>query len=328
MLLLPILISFCVSYLLVPVIKKLAFAIGALDQPSKRRINVEPIPNLGGLAIFGGVIVSLLWLGVDSQLRSILVCASLLVSLGILDDLYELSASVKLAGQLAVVLLLVNSGIQIEFIRGYYLGLFSIPVTVIWMLGTMNVINLIDGLDGLAGGVTIIAAIPLAIFAYQQGQMLAVLLTLSLIGATIGFLRYNFNPAQIFMGDTGSMFLGFMLGVISITGALKSITTVTFILPILALGVPICDTLFAIIRRRLQGQPIFKADRNHLHHQLLDLGLTQWQVVLIIYLVSICLSLVAIGVSQANFAEGLFLVLTTVSFLLIGSHKLKLLPLV
>ncbi|GAB6099493.1 MraY family glycosyltransferase [Halanaerocella petrolearia] len=325
MLLMPLLISLLVAYALVPVVKKLAFALGAVDEPNKRRINTEAIPNLGGLAIFAGVMLSLFWLGLNSQIKTIMVCATLIVFLGIIDDLYELSAVIKLIGQIAITLLLVFSGVKIEFIKGHYLGMLSLPITLIWMLGTMNVINLIDGLDGLAGGVTVIAAIPLGIFAYQQGQMLAVLMTLSLIGATLGFLRYNFNPAQIFMGDTGSMFLGFMLGVISITGALKSITTVTFIIPILVLGVPIFDTLFAILRRRLVGKPIFKADKNHLHHQLLSLGLTQWQAVIIVYLVSLSLSLVAIGISQADLNQLVFLLGMITLFLLSGSYKLGIL---
>ncbi|AGB42342.1 UDP-N-acetylmuramyl pentapeptide phosphotransferase/UDP-N-acetylglucosamine-1-phosphate transferase [Halobacteroides halobius DSM 5150] len=321
MLLFVLLISLLGSYLLTPMAKRLAFILGAVDKPNKRRVNVKPIPNLGGLAIYAGVILGLLFLEVNSQIKGIMVCSTLIVGLGLIDDLYELSALTKLLGQIIIVLILTLFGIKINFIRGYYIGILSIPVTLIWMLGTINTINLIDGLDGLAGGITVISAVPLAIVAYYQGQMLTVLLTVVLIGATLGFLRYNFNPAQIFMGDTGSMFLGFMLGVIAITGALKSVTVLTFVTSILALGIPIFDTLFAILRRKLSGKSIFKADKNHLHHQLLRMGLNQWQAVVIVYLISVFLGLIAVGLNQANLGEGIFLLVMASSFLLVGARK-------
>ncbi|MCK8816400.1 undecaprenyl/decaprenyl-phosphate alpha-N-acetylglucosaminyl 1-phosphate transferase [Natroniella sulfidigena] len=324
----PLLVAGIISLILTPQVKKLAFKVGALDYPNQRRVNKQPIPNLGGLAIYAGVVFTLLLLGYSRDFLAILVSGSLIFGLGILDDLYELSAWNKLIGQIVIALVAIFLGLQIQFITNpwggvYYLGWLSIPLTLIWLVGITNTINLIDGLDGLAGGITVIAAITLAIFAYQQGQVLTVILTLTVIGSTLGFLRYNFNPAQIFMGDTGSMFLGFMLGVISITGALKSVTALTLIVSILALGIPIFDTLLSIIRRKLAGQPIFQADNNHFHHKLLALGLKQFEVVLIIYLISIFLSMIAIGVSLATIEEALFLLGSAILFLIIGSLDFK-----
>jgi len=312
---------------MVPQVKCLAFSLGAVDKPNKRRINIKPIPSLGGIAIYLGVLFALILTGFSSEFLGIIVSGTLIVILGILDDLYELSAIVKLLGQIVVGLVLIGFGTKIEFISNpfggiYYLGLLGVPMTLIWIVGVMNIINLIDGMDGLAGGVTVIATATLAIFAYQQGQVLTVILAVSVIGATLGFLKYNFNPAEIFMGDTGSMFLGFMLGTVSIVGSLKSVTAITLLIPVLALGVPILDTLFAILRRKLSGQPIFKADKGHLHHKLLELGLSQIQAVTIIYLVSIFLGMIAIGISQADLNQLIFLISSSIGFILLGVIKL------
>ncbi|WP_408955454.1 glycosyltransferase family 4 protein [Natroniella sp. ANB-PHB2] len=324
----PLLVAAIISFILTPQVKKLAFKLGAVDYPNQRRINKEAIPNLGGIAIYAGVIITLILLGYARDFLAILVSGSLIFGLGILDDLYELSALNKLVGQIVIALIAIVLGLQIQFITNpwggmYYLGWLSVPITLVWLVGITNTINLVDGLDGLAGGITIIASITLAIFAYQQGQILTVILTLTVIGSTLGFLRYNFNPAQIFMGDTGSMFLGFMLGAISISGALKSVTVLTLLVVVLALGIPIFDTLLSIIRRKLKGQPIFQADKNHFHHKLLALGLRQFEVVLIIYLISIFLSMVAIGVSLGTARETIFLLVSSLLFLVVGSFKLK-----
>ncbi|WP_035571039.1 glycosyltransferase family 4 protein [Halonatronum saccharophilum] len=325
----PMLIALMGSYLMTPFVKRLAFRLGAVDYPNKRRINREPIPSLGGLAIYFGVVVALVLMGLSHKFLGVIVGGTLIVILGLLDDLYELRASWKLLGQIIISLVVILLGIRIQFISNpfggmYYLGLLSIPITLFWLIGVINIINLIDGMDGLAGGVTIIASITLAIFALQQGQTFTLILTLALVGGTLGFLRYNFNPAQIFMGDTGSMFLGFMLAVISITGTLKTVTFWTLLIPTLALGVPIFDALFAILRRKLSGKPIFEADKGHLHHKLLDLGLSQVEAVFIVYLICVFLGMVAIGISGANLAETLFLVLSSVGFMVIGICKLKL----
>jgi UDP-GlcNAc:undecaprenyl-phosphate GlcNAc-1-phosphate transferase len=314
-------ISMMVSYLLTPINKKLATWLGALDLPGKRRINLEPVPTLGGLAIYGGLMVSLSSRGLLNQFESVVIGGTLIIILGIIDDLYELSPGYKLVGQLIISLSVIKLGVRIETINGMSLGILSIPATLGWLLGTINIINLIDGLDGLAGGVAVIAAAVLASFAYQQGQLMVVSLTMALIGATLGFLRYNFNPAQIFMGDTGSMFLGLMLGIISIIGALKTVTAATFLLPLLALGVPIIDTAAAIARRKLKGKAISAADQAHLHHNLLKLGLAQHQAAVIIYLITVFLGLMAVGISQANLGQGLFLLTATICFLGIGNYK-------
>ena len=323
-----LLLSLVISLILTPLVRKISCYLGAVDQPSNRKIHHQSIPSLGGLAIYFAFVLSILILGIDYRFYGLLISGSLIVLLGIIDDLYELSALIKLSGQLGAALSLVLLGIRIELITNlwggvYYLGWLSIPVTLIWLVGVTNTVNLIDGLDGLAAGVSIIAAVTLGIIAYQQGQSQVLIVIAALVGAALGFLPYNLNPAQIFMGDTGSMFLGFSLASIAIVSYLKVITVLTLLISILALGVPMFDTLFAILRRKLAGNPIFKADKGHLHHQLLKLGLEQLQVMTIIYLISIFLGMIAVGINKANFKQILLLIVNVSIFLSLGFWELK-----
>ena len=288
-------IAFAVSLLSTPWVARLAFRIGAVDQPGKRKIHHRVMPRLGGLAVFAGFAVAAAFLGVDSRLGGLLAGGTVILLLGILDDTRGLSPKVKLFGQTVAATIVVFSGIRIEFINNpfngyFYLGDFSIPFTVFWIVAITNAVNLIDGLDGLASGVSTIALLTFAIIAYQIGQSTVSLLALALAGAILGFLRYNFYPAKIFLGDCGSMFLGFMVAVLAVFGLLKGVTVVAFVVPIIILGVPIFDICFAILRRFYEHKPIFQADKQHLHHRLLSFGFSHRQTVLLIYGLSLIFS--------------------------------------
>ncbi len=324
-------ISLLVAYVLTPLIRNLCLITGAVAQPGERRVHVRPVPSLGGIAIYFGVVLALLTtmtdLSSNRTMQGILVGSTFIVILGIVDDLCELRPRYKLLGQILAAGILVSFGIKIDFVTNpfggmIYLGIWGIPLTIFWIVGIINAVNLIDGLDGLAAGVSTIASFTLLVVAIQEGNMMIVLLTASLAGAALGFLKYNFNPAKIFMGDTGSMFLGFMLATVSTSGALKSATAATILVPVLALGVPIFDTVFAIIRRRYNGQPVSQADQGHLHHRLLQRGLSHRQAVLVVYVISICLGLTAIAINGASASEVIVLVVVTISALCIGAWKL------
>lgn len=295
-----------VTLVLTPLVRIVALRLGLVDRPGGRKVHLQPIPRLGGLAMFLGVGAALAaqvlgekylgWGGafVDSGHVTVRVVGVLLGMLvifvvGIIDDLVTLSPGFKLAGQVVAAGIVVAAGLRIEFVgdplRGglIMLGLLSIPVTLVYIVGFTNVINLIDGLDGLAAGVSAIAAASLLVLALQGNRLDAAALALALIGACLGFLRYNFHPASIFMGDSGALFLGFTLAVISLMGVMKSTATIALAVPLLIIGVPIFDTGSAIVRRLLHSRPIQEADKGHIHHRLLGRGFDQRQTVLIIY---------------------------------------------
>lgn len=217
--------------------------------------------------------------------------------------------------------------VRIDFITDpfgdfLYLEYLAAPATVFWIVGLTNTVNLIDGLDGLAAGVAVIASITIFLVALQQEVMVVALFTAALAGSALGFLRYNFNPARIFMGDTGSMFLGFILAGISVIGAVKCAATIALIVPILALGVPIMDTTFAIIRRYRGGVPIFKPDKGHLHHRLLDLGFSQKQAVLLMYVISALLGLSAVVLNEVSGSMSIVIVVCVLLVVFLGAKKL------
>jgi len=279
--------------------------------PEERKVHTQPIPQVGGWAIYlTFLLVVLLTLKINQQLLGILLGGSLILILGIIDDLFNLPPKVKLAGQIMASLILLFFGVKISFVTNplggmIYLGGWGALVTVLWVVGITNALNLIDGLDGLAAGVSIIAAATFFCLSYL-GKPAETILILSLIlmGSSLGFLRYNFSPAQVFMGDSGAMFLGFTLSAIAVMGAFKSAATLALLAPILVLGVPILDTAFAIVRRLKNGQPAFQADKEHIHHKLLQLGLSQRQTVLLIYLVSIFLGAIALILSRGGGGVG------------------------
>ncbi len=324
-----ILISFILTYTLVPLVIKLAFRVGAVDNPSQRKVHTQPMPRLGGLAIYIGFTgIVLLTQPLTQQIIGLLIGGTIITILGIFDDIKDISPRLKLAGQILAACVLVVYNIDVDFIthplgEGILpLGYLSIPVTIFWIVGITNAVNLIDGLDGLAAGISVIAAITLAIVGFSEGQILMVTLALMLAASTLGFLRYNFHPARIFMGDSGSMFLGFNLGALAIMGLVKSVTIISIFVPVLILGIPIFDTLFAIIRRIINDKPIFKADKEHLHHCLLNKGFTHKQTVLIIYAINIFLGGTAIVLTYLTTVQGMFILAIVSTLTLWGAQKI------
>lgn len=321
--LLPLVLALLLGYLLTPAVRALAFKVGAMDHPNPRKIHQGLMPRMGGLAVYLAFVVAvLLFRELTLQVWGLLVGATLIILLGIWDDTRDISPRVKLAGQVVAALAIVPFGIQVHYITNPFtgqllmLGLFSIPLTIFWVVAVTNAVNLIDGLDGLAGGVSCIAALTMATVAWTQWHLLGVggmpevvLLALTLVAATLGFLRYNFHPAQIFLGDTGSMFLGFTLSVMAIMSVTKSATAISVLIPLVILGVPLMDTLFAMVRRYNKHKPIFQPDREHLHHQLMAMGLSHRQTVLAIYGISLFLGLTAVLLNLLSSDQALILLL-------------------
>lgn len=306
-------IALIVTYICTPLVRTLAVKIGAIDAPDARKVHQVSIPRLGGLAIYIGYMVSLLYSVKDiSSVKGLLIGSVILVAVGIWDDVKQIGPKTKLLGQIVAALMLPIFDNAIHFIsigdHMLYLEYLSIPLTVFWIVGFTNIVNLIDGLDGLAAGISLIACIAICIVTLQMGQVDLACITLALAGAACGFLRYNFNPAKIFMGDTGSMLLGYTMAAISVMGSVKTAATVGLVVPVIVLGLPILDTLFAIVRRRINGRPVFQPDKGHLHHRLLAMGLTQKQAVLLMYAITAVLGCVSIVAAKANFTIGVLLV--------------------
>ena len=302
-------LALAISFACTPAVRMLAIKIKAVDVPKdNRRMHKVPIPRMGGLAIFAGFLVSVLFfVPLGTEFRSILIGALILVVLGIIDDIVALKPKTKFAGQIIAALIPALSGVSIHgivnpFVPGQYstLGIFSIPFTVIWIVGITNAVNFIDGLDGLACGVSAIATVTMFIIAVLFGEIYIALMMAALAGACLGFLPYNMNPAKIFMGDTGSMFLGYILATVSIQGLFKFYAVISFAVPFILLGLPIFDTGFAIVRRLLKGQSPLQADRGHVHHRLIDLGFDQKQSVAILYTFSALMGLTAVILARTN----------------------------
>lgn len=296
-----ILFVFLVVALIMPVIIKIAHHVNALDMPNERKVHKEPMPRMGGLAIFIGFLVGyMLFCNQTVQMNSILIGSFFIILLGVFDDIKPLTPSIKFCGQLLAAIIVVYYGnvvMQDLSAFGLYInfGMFAKPITILFIVSIINCLNLIDGLDGLAGGISSIFFITITVISTLLGNVssLDISLTLIMIGATLGFLLYNFHPAKIFMGDSGSMFLGYMIAVISLLG-FKNVTLTSFIVPVLILAIPILDTLFAIIRRLLKGESFAKADKEHFHHQILKMAGNQTKTVLIIYLIQILFSAASI----------------------------------
>ena len=322
-----------VTFVLTPVVKNLAIRIGAVDKPDARKVHHGLIPRLGGLAIYAGFMVSAVaTIGFTYEMVGIMLGATFLIIVGIADDVVSLPPKVKLLGQIiAAAIPVVIFNINIDWIHIPRLGIIylpeiiSLPLTIFWIIGFINTVNLIDGLDGLAAGVSAIASITVILVAVQQGVFPVAILTAALAGGIIGFIRYNFNPASIFMGDTGSMFIGYMLAAISIFGAVKSAATIALIVPAVALGLPIMDTAFAILRRYTNGRPIFQPDKGHLHHRLLAMGMSQRQAVLFMYAISATLSVAAVVLTEVDGYFAAVVIAIIVTCVAIGAKKIGIL---
>ena len=298
-------LTMILSAAVTPFVVKLAYILGAVDKPNARRVNVKPMPTMGGLAIFLAFNFSTFVLLREQfpthELFSVFLAECIIILTGIIDDIRELSPKSKLAGILAAALVVYflagirMNEVTLPFIGSFHLGWWSLPITIIWIIAITNAVNLIDGLDGLATGVSIIALFTMGVMAYFFLNMTNVYVAIwifTLVAALIGFLPHNFHPASIFLGDTGSLFIGFMMAVFSLKG-LKNVTFITMIMPVVIMGVPITDTVYAILRRLLNKKPIMQADKHHLHHRLMQLGLSHRQAVLVIYGLSLVFAFIA-----------------------------------
>jgi UDP-GlcNAc:undecaprenyl-phosphate GlcNAc-1-phosphate transferase len=299
-----------ISFIMTPPARKLAIKVGALDVPkSPRKIHNKPIPYFGGLAIYISIMACMfVYMPHTETSLHVMAGATIIVLTGIVDDMYDLPAKVKLLMQIVAALVAIKGGVQIHFITNplsdtgmsYLLSWLSYPLTLFWIVGITNTINLIDGLDGLASGVASIAATTLLFTASKMGYDFIVMQCAIIAGASLGFLPFNFNPAKIFMGDAGALLLGYMLAVTSVMGMVKSVAAVALAVPVFALGLPIFDTTFAIIRRFINKKPIMEADKEHLHHKLMKSGLNQRQTVLIMYFISMMLGIVSITIADTE----------------------------
>lgn len=292
-------IAFIITMLITPLSKKLAIKVGAIDYPKKLGVHNKPMPLAGGSAIVISFIVTSCTVVpfmegfISLEFFGLIIGSIIITMVGFLDDIYQLSPKIRIFFQLLAALIVVFSGTTIEWLSwpwassgAVYLGSIGNIFTVLWIIGLTNAVNFLDGLDGLAAGVASIAAISFMVISFIFGSPAIVVLGAILAGACLGFLPHNFNPATIFMGDTGSTFLGFVLAVISIQGATKSYTAITIIVGIIVLGLPIFDTSFAIIRRLASKKSITQGDRGHVHHRLVDKGISHKRAVLVLYAVS------------------------------------------
>lgn len=327
-----IIYSFCavlcaalLAFALTPIVRVLAIKIRAIDVPTDgRRMHHKPIPRIGGLAIFLAFLVATIsFYKPSNDLITILVGGGTLVVLGILDDIYRLNAFLKLAVQIIVALFAVSQGVSIDFINfgGTYIpfGIWSVPITVVWIVGLTNAVNFIDGLDGLACGVSAISSASLFLVMLLSGGSVAhCTITAILVGACVGFLPFNINPAKIFMGDTGALFLGYTLSILSVVGIFKTDMILAFFIPLSIFGLPLADTAFAVIRRLLHGKSPFAPDRGHLHHRLIDMGFGQKQSVRLLYAICAILGISSVMLTNDAWAGGvLVLVVALIIFFLI-----------
>ena len=318
------LLAFITAYVITPYTMRLAKKVGAIDMPSDRRINKRPMPRLGGIAVISGFVVSVIYLltsmvieggfGLMEHVTEIIGFFCGIAVLGVvcfIDDCKDIHPLLKLLAQTISAIIVVACGINIENMDSPVINniiqahpWFSYILTVFWIVGITNAINLIDGLDGLSSGITLISCISLMIvFTINESPLLSIILITALAGAISGFLPYNFNPAKTFIGDVGSNFLGFSLAVISILGVAKTYTAIVIVAPIIVLGLPIFDTLWAIIRRLIKGKSIkaiFKADKGHLHHRIVARGYTQKEAVFILYGFSAILGVFAIVLLESG----------------------------
>ena len=333
-------IAFVTAFFMTPFVRTLALKLNAIDIPKdERRVHRKPIPRLGGLAILVGFLMALVYylvvVGMNDDMFNRKIVGLLLGIIviefaGVWDDIKPIRAWTKLLFQIVAAAIVVGFGVRVEFLSNPFVenGIieFSMPISIlvsmVWIVGITNAINFIDGLDGLAAGVATISAISLLFIAIYLNQVQTIVLTAALAGATMGFLPFNFNPAKIFMGETGSAFLGFTLGTIAIMGLVKNYTAIAIIVPLVVLGLPIFDTAFAILRRIWNKKSPMQADRGHLHHRLVDSGLSQKQSVIILYIISAFLGLAGIVLIETGIWKFTLLIIMIVIFILAGSRSM------
>ena len=337
--------SAVISLLITPLVIRLAYRIKAVDRPGVRTVHTRPIARIGGVAIFiTSVLIIFAVILLDKNISSVLqeiriklitlfFSASCIFLVGLVDDLRGLPARFKFLVEILVAAILCFTGIRITSISiteyfHWNLGLMGFPLTILWIVGITNAVNLSDGLDGLAAGISAVACGVMAIFAVYDGNAIMAVLMLALLGSLCGFLFYNFNPARIFLGDSGSLFLGFVIASTSVLCSMKSSALVGLALPVLALGIPIFDTLFSMLRRFLERRSMFSPDRSHFHHKLIDLGIRQRHVVLLIYIMTILSAGLGLFMIDTHDISSLIvffciLLLLLLAFQLVGSVKLR-----
>ena len=304
-------IAFVIVMLLTPAVGGMARLLGAVDRPDARRLNRRPIPRLGGLAIFLGILVpALAFLDLSGESRGVLLGAAVATVVGAVDDFRGLSPPTKLAGQLVAASIPPMFGVWIDHFTFPFLGVVDlpawvgVPLSMLFIVAVMNMVNFLDGLDGLAAGVCGIAAVTYAILALSLGKPDPAILSAIVAGACLGFLRHNFFPARIFMGDSGALCLGFILAAVSIQGLFKTASTVVLLLPLLVLAVPIIDTSFVVARRLKHNRPIYTADRSHLHHRFMNIGFSQRRAAITMWLWCASLAGAALATRFVPFREG------------------------
>ncbi|MDA8443407.1 MAG: MraY family glycosyltransferase [Peptococcaceae bacterium] len=327
------------TLILTPGAMIVARKVGAIDYPSERRVHSKPTPRLGGIALYTSFVVTVcLFFKLDAQIKGLFIGSTLILAVGIYDDIKGVRPIVKLLGQVCAALILLRFGYQMTGLNLPLIGwkyfaawgsvwgmLWGGLFVVIWVVSLVNTVNITDGLDGLAAGICVEACLVLLWSAVQIHQVQAAGLMAVLTGICLGFLFFNFNPAKVFMGDSGSMFLGFVIAGVSVNGFLKTPVLFGLVLPLLALGMPIFDMTFAVVRRKWRGQPIALADRGHLHHRLLDAGFTQREAVLVLYLLSAILGCAALFASREEWQWAVLLTLLVAAIVtglfMFKSHK-------
>ena len=332
-------IAFVVSFFMTPFVKNLAIKVNAIDVPKdERRVHKKPIPRLGGLAMLSGFIMALIYyfimVGMDSvvfnsKILGLILGIIIIEIAGIWDDIKPIRAWTKLAFQIAAAAVVVGFGVRVEFLTNpfvengiFELGIWSVPLTMLWIVGITNAINLIDGLDGLSTGIAIISSVSLLIiFALNGSPFIAIIIITALVGALSGFLPFNFNPAKTFIGDIGSNFVGFILAIVSILGVAKTATAFVVVLPMIVLGLPIFDTLSAIVRRLIKGKSlkaVFQADKGHLHHKLIEKGFSQKEAVLTLYGISVACGMFAVILFESDIWKAISFALMVIAVVCIG----------
>ena len=345
------LLSFVAAFVITPYTIRLAKKVGAIDKPEKRRINVQPMPRLGGIAVIIGFLIASIYLVIVMnyektfnlfgeeqyyfKLLGLLCGIAVLGIFGYIDDVKKLPPIIKLIGQTIAAIIVVSFGIKIDNFTIPFLeqtlhisnDVYVYILSVGWIVGITNAINLIDGLDGLSSGITLISCFSLIIvFTMNQSPIISIILITALAGAITGFLPYNFNPAKTFIGDVGAQFLGFMLATISILGIAKTYTLLVLVSPLIILGLPIFDTLFAIVRRLIKGKSlkaVFAPDTGHLHHKLMKKGYTQKQAVFILYGISACFGMFTIILIESGIWKAISFAFMITAIMAVGYRDFK-----
>jgi UDP-GlcNAc:undecaprenyl-phosphate GlcNAc-1-phosphate transferase len=305
------LVAFVVVVLLTPAVGGMARLLGVVDAPGGRRLNRNPVPRLGGLALFLGIFVpALAFLPLQRETRGLLLGAAVAVTVGAIDDFRGLRWFEKLGGQVLAAAVPTWFGVWIDRFTLPFIGIHAlpgwlgVPLTIVWIVAIMNMVNFLDGLDGLAAGVAAIAGSTFAVIALSLGKPNAAILSAIVFGACVGFLRHNFYPARIFMGDSGALLLGFVLAAVAVQGLLKTAATVALFFPLLVLAVPIVDTTFVVLRRLKHGEPVFEGDQAHLHHRFVRRGFSQSRATLTIWAWCLSLAAGALATRFIPFREG------------------------